>query len=163
MIKGDSCDPEPPVDTEASSAHRRLEPPESPAPWVVWGLIVQLLGLGSVAVVMWRNIRHQGISSHITAEMVKLAWHSEMHTRSGLIVLIAGSFVYAAGSVLMARPYILSPAELFIAVPIAAVVGMLVLGVLVLVVGVLFVMAEGGDLPLPLPGFGARRRRKTGQ
>jgi hypothetical protein len=129
---------------------------------VVWGVFLQVLGLGSVAVVMWRNIRQQGIVGHITAEMVKLAWHSELHTRWGLIVLITGSVVYGAGSVVMARPYISSPAGLFIAVPIAAVAGMLVLGVLVVILWVLFLLAEN-DADLPFFDFGGSRRRRRRQ
>ena len=71
---------------------------------------------------------------------------------------MAGSVVYGAGSVVMARPYISSPAGLFIAVPIAAVAGMLVLGVLVVILWALFLVAENGDLPIPEFGGGRRRR-----
>lgn len=131
--------------TELINGRRRiLAPLQSRWPWVVWGLTVQTLGVGSVAVVMWRNIRNQGLGSHVTAEMVRFAWHSELHTRTGLIVLAAGAVIYAAGSVLMARPYISHPATLFVAVPIAAVAGMLVLGVLALVVAALFSTLANG-------------------
>jgi hypothetical protein len=148
------------MSTQASSGRRQLAPPRSRVPWVVWGVILQVLGLGSVAVVMWRNIRQQGIVGHLTAEMVKFAWHSELHTRSGLIVLIAGSVAYGAGSVVMARPYVSSPAGLFIAVPIAAVAGMLVFGVLVVILWVLFLIAENN---VDLPDFGGNRRRRPRQ
>ena len=151
-----------PMSTEASSGRRLLTPPRSRVPWVVWGVVLQVLGLGSVAVVMWRNIRQQGILGHVTAEMVKLAWHSELHTRWGLIVLVAGSVVYGAGSVVMARPYMSSPAGLFIAVPIAAVAGMLVLGVLVVILWVLFFIAES-DVDLPFLDFGGSRKRRPRQ
>jgi hypothetical protein len=127
---------------EANGGRLALQPVRSPVPWTVWGFSLQVLGMGSVAVVMWRNIRNQGIGRHITAEMIKLAWHSELHTRSGLIVLIAGTVLYAVGSVLMARPKVSSPAGLFIAVPIAAVVGVLVLGVLVLLVAFFFLWLD---------------------
>jgi hypothetical protein len=147
------------MDPDSRIRRRLLTPPRSRVPWVGWGVILQVLGLGSVAVVMWRNIRQQGIVGHVTAEMVKFAWHSELHTRSGLLVLLAGSVVYGAGSVVMARPYIASPAWLFIAVPTAAVAGMLVLGVLVVILWVLFLVAEN-DVDLSLLDFGGRRRRR---
>jgi hypothetical protein len=131
-----------PVGTEANGRRLALQPVGSPERWVIWGLILQVLSMGSVAVVMWRNIRNQGIGRHITAEMIKLAWHGELHTRSGLIVLITGSVVYAVGSVLMARPYLSSRVGLFVAIPIAALVGILVLGVLVLVIAFLFLLLE---------------------
>jgi hypothetical protein len=60
--------------------------------------------------------------------MVRFAWHSELHNLAGLIVLGVGALIYAGGSVVMARPYVSQLATLFIAVPIAAVVGMLLLG-----------------------------------
>jgi hypothetical protein len=42
-------------------------------------LIVQALGVGSVAVVVWHNTRDQSLGGHITAEMIMFAWHSELH------------------------------------------------------------------------------------
>jgi hypothetical protein len=141
--------------TEPVEGQRILEPLRSRWPWVVWGLIVQALGVGSVAVVMWHNVRDQSLGGHITAEMVRFAWHSELHSHAGLIVLVAGAVIYAVGSVVMARPYLSRPAALFIAVPIAAVVGMLLLGVLALAVSALFsALANSAD-----GGFGGEARR----
>ena len=128
--------------TEANGTRLVLRPVKSREPWVTWGLIAQVVGMGSIAVVIWRDIPNPGIGRHITAEMIKLAWHGELHTRSGLIVLITGTIVYAVGSVLMARPYMSSPVGLFVAIPIAAVVGILLLGVLVLIIAFLFIVLE---------------------
>jgi hypothetical protein len=147
------------VGTELAKGYRILTPLRSRWPWVVWGLIVQALGVGSVAVIMWHNIRNQSLGGHITAEMVRFAWHSQLHNRTGLIVLAAGAVIYAVGSVVMARPYVSRPATLFIAVPIAAVAGMLLLGVLALVVAALFsAFANSGG---GLPGGGAKRDRRN--
>jgi len=148
------------VDTELVKDHRFLAPIQSRWPWVVWGLIVQALGVGSVAVIMWHNIRNQSLGTHITAEMVKFAWRSELHNRVGLIVLVFGAVIYAVGSVVMARPYVSRPATLFIAVPIAAVAGMLLLGVLALAVAALYsalANSSGGGLS----GGGAKRDRRN--
>jgi hypothetical protein len=147
------------MSTGARSRRRLLTQPQARVPWLVWGAILQVLGLGSIAVVMWRNIRQQGIASQVTAEMVKLAWHSALHTRFGVLVLIAASVLYAAGSVAMARPYISSPAALFLAIPIAAVAGKLTLGVLVMILWVLLLIAENNS-SVSFPSFcGSRRRR----
>jgi hypothetical protein len=135
-----------------------LKPPESRTAWVAWGFAAQVLGAGSVAVVLWRNIRGQGLSARITAELIRVAWRSELHTRAGLIVLIAGAVAYAAGSILMARPYISSPVTLFVAVPAAAVVGMLALGVLALLLALVLVTLANGDFPEF--DLGHRRRNK---
>jgi hypothetical protein len=150
--------------TELVEGHRILEPLRSRWPWVVWGLIVQALGVGSVAVVMWHNVRDQSLGGHITAEMVRFAWHSELHNRAGLIVLAAGAVIYAAGSVVMARPYVSRPATLLITVPIAAVVGMLVLGVLALAVAALYsALANNWDGSVGGGGGRRRNRRKERQ
>lgn len=123
---------------ELVNSHRILAPLRSRWPWVGWGLLVQALGVGSVAVVVWHNIRNQSLGGHVTAEMIRFAWHGELRTRGGLIVLAAGAVTYAVGSVIMARPYISRPAMLFVAVPTAAVLGMLLLGVRAVVVAALF-------------------------
>jgi len=51
--------------------------------------------------------------------------------------------------VLMARPYMSSRVGLFVAIPIAAVVGILVLGVLVLVIAFLFLLPQGAAMRPP--------------
>lgn len=80
--------------------------------------------------------------------------------RQGLAVLAAGAFIYAAGSVLMARPYVARPMTLFVAVPVAAVAGMLVLGVLSFIVALLIAALANGDLDFGLDFGGDRRRAK---
>ena len=86
----------------------------------------------------------------------------QLHTRMGLSLLVAGSVIYAASSVVMARPYISRPLGLFVAVPIAAVAGLLVLGVLALVIAVLFAVLENGDFgfDFDLPDRLGRKRRQ---
>ena len=143
------------MDSEATG-HRILGPLQSRYPWVIWGLIVQALGMGSVAVVVWKGARNQSVGSYVSAQTIKFAWHAQLHTRAGLIVLAAGAVVYAIGSVVMARPYVTSPVTLFVAVPLAAMAGMLLLGVLALVIAALVYAAADFDLP----DVGGRRRRR---
>jgi hypothetical protein len=131
-------------------------------PWVAWGLVIQALGAGAIAIVLWRGIRLESIAGHITAEIIRLAWRTELHTHLGLGVLVAGSLVYAGGSVVMARPYVSGPVTLFVAVPIAAVAGLLVFGVLALVAAALVAVltATQGDLDLGFGDWLVRRRRR---
>jgi hypothetical protein len=137
------------VGTELVKDHQVVAPLRSRWPWAGWGLIVQALGVGSVAVVMWHNVRDQSLGGHVTAEMVRFAWHSELHNRTGLIVLAAGAAIYAAGCVVIARPYVTRPATLFIAVPVVAVAGMLLLGVLALAIAAVFSsLTNGGGSPV---------------
>lgn len=123
------------------------------------GLALQAVGAVGVAAYVWLKVRHQNIGGHITAATIRLAWHGEVHTRQGLAILAAGAVIYAVGSVLMARPYVSRPATLFVAVPVAAVAGVLVLGALAFIVALLIAALENGDLP-DLDFGGDRRRAK---
>lgn len=130
------------------------------APWVVSGLALQAAGAGGVAAYVWLNVRRQGLGGHVSAATIQLAWHSEVHTRQGLSVLAAGAAIYAAGSVFVARPYLTRPVALFVAVPAAAVAGLLVLGILALLVTLLIVALENGDLDFGLDFGGGRGKPK---
>lgn len=73
-------------------------------------------------------------------------------------MLITGPVIYAAGSVLLARPHVSRPVTLFIAVPVAAVAGMAVLGALTLVVAFL-ISALNGPLDANIGGSGGGHGR----
>jgi len=125
---------------------------------------VQTAGVAGVAAYAWLKLRHQGIGGHITAATIRLAWHADVHTRTGVGVIAAGAAIYAVGSVLMARPYVSRPVMLFVAVPVAAVIGMLALGALVLIVALaLAALANDFDLPWDLGRWGDGGRGKAGR
>lgn len=124
------------------------------------GLTLQAVGVGGVATYIWLNVHHQNIGGHISAATIRLAWHGEIHTQPGSAILAAGAVIYAVGSVLMARPYVSRPMTLLVAVPLAAIAGMLVLGVLAFVVALLIAALANGDLDLPGLVFGGDRRRE---
>lgn len=146
-----------PVTADAGTSRRVLGPVRSRALWTVGGLAVQAAGLGGVTAFLWAKLRHQDVGGHITAAMFRLVWHGEVHTRTGLAVLITGAVIYAAGSVLLARPYVSRPVTLFIAVPVAAIAGMAVLGILALLAALL--VSALGDLVAPDFDFGDRRKK----
>jgi hypothetical protein len=139
---------------------RLLGPLRSRGSWVAGGITLQVIGVGGVAAYVWLKVRDQNIGGHITAATIRLAWHGEVHTRQGLAVLVAGALIYAVGSVLLARPYVTRPLTLFVAVPVAAVAGMLVLGVLAFIVALLIAALANGDLFDFDLDFGGDRRRK---
>jgi hypothetical protein len=147
------------VVTKEQVSPRTVRRPER---WVISGLTLQAVGVAGVAAYAWIKLRRQGIGGHITAATIRLAWHADVHTRTGLAVLAAGAVIYAAGSILMARPYLSRPVMLFVAVPIAAIVGMLALGVVALVVAILLAaLANNADVPVSFGGgHGSRRKRK---
>jgi hypothetical protein len=118
--------------------------------------------VGAVAAYVLLKVRRQNIGGHVTAATIRLAWHGEVHTRAGLAVLAAGAVIYAVGSVLMARPYVSRPVRLFVAVPVAAVAGMLVLGVLAFIAALL-IAALLNDFDIPGLDFGGDGRRAKRQ
>lgn len=142
-----------------------LRPVRSPERWVVSGLTLQTVAVAGVATYAWLRLRREGIGGHITAATIRLAWHADVHTRAGLTLLAAGAVAYSVGSILMARPYLSRPVMLFVAVPAAAVIGMLALGVLALIIAILLAaMAANVDLPLDIGGgggSGTRRKQRT--
>lgn len=105
------------------------------------------------------------LAGEITKYTIRLAWHDALHTPVGLAALLVGLALVIAGSVLLARPFVRRRWTLIVAVPLAAVVGFLILGALIAVVALLawlFWASEGGfDLPVPdWPDWPARRRRR---
>jgi hypothetical protein len=134
-----------------------LSPVRSRTLWTVSGLAVQAAGLGGITAFLWTKLRHQDIGGHITAAAFRLMWHQEVHTRTGVAVLITGAVIYAAGSVLLARPHVSRPGTLFIAIPVAAVAGLVVLGALALVAA--FLISALDDLLAPDVDMGRGRRR----
>jgi len=126
---------------------------------VIAGLTLQTLSVAGVAAFAWTRLRRQGIGGHLTAATIRLAWHSDVHTRAGLVVLAAGAVIYGVGSILTARPYVSRPATLFIAVPAAAVAGLLALGAMALIVAlVLTALANDVDVPLDIGSFRRAKR-----
>jgi hypothetical protein len=149
--------------TAGTAAGRRMAGPvRSRTRWAVSGLAVQAAGLGGVTAFLWARLRHQDLGGHITAATFRLVWHGEIHTRAGLAVLITGGVIYAAGSIVLARPYVSRPETLFIAVPVAAVAGMVVLGAFALVAALL-ISALGDNLNSTGGGAPRRRTRRTRQ
>lgn len=128
--------------------HQALEPGQL-APvtdrtrWIGGGFALQVVGAGVPAGYVISIAHRMSIGGHITSATVLLAWRSDSHTTTGLALLLSGALVFAVGSTLMARPFVLRRSTLLIAVPIAAVAGVLVLGLLALLVGAL--LEPGSD------------------
>ncbi len=123
---------------------RLLSPVRAPWHWVLAGVLVQAVGVGVPVVYLVGKARREGIGGHITAATVRLVWHGPAHTKAGLILLFVGAVVFAAGSVLIARPYVRRPVLLLVAIPLAGAVGMLLLGAFALL---LVFAIDVGDFP----------------
>jgi hypothetical protein len=126
-----------------------LKPVTRRAPWIAGGLVLELAGAGGPAAYVYEKAKQQNVGGSITQGTVRLVWHEAVHSKAGLAILIAGAVVFAIGAMLVARPFVKHVAVLIVAVPLAAVASLLVLGLAALIVGLL--CAGLGEL---FDGFG---------
>jgi len=132
--------------------------------WIAGGLLLQVLGVAAPVTYIAMKAKKENVGGSITLSTVRLAWHNSLHNRAGLALMIAGAVMFAIGAVLLARPFARSWPLLVIVVPLAALLGLLVLGagalIIALIIGLailtegdLFGWGDGG-------GWGSSERRK---
>jgi len=137
----------------------RLPPVAHPKGWVGVGLSLQIVGVGVPGGYLVNSAYREGIGGHITAATFRLAWRSDAHTTTGLLLLLVGLVLFASGSTVMARPFVRRPLTLFLAVPVAAAAGMLVLGFVALLVAFAVAAGDWLDILSDWPFDGGRRKR----
>jgi hypothetical protein len=131
-----------------------LKPVENRFPWIVGGLLLEIVGAAVPAIYMFTKAKHESLGGSITRATIRLVWHESLHSRAGIAILIGGLVVFAAGAVALARPYSKHFGVLLVGVPVAAIAGLLVLGVFALVIALVVAAAEGVDIDLPSGGGG---------
>lgn len=154
---------------ETLAGRRELRPVEHRAIWITWGLALQAVGVGVPVTVALLRANQDGLLGSITHYTVRLVGHELLRSRADVALVILGVVVFVAGAVVLARPFVTRRSTLFIAVPLAAAVGIAVLGVVALVCAVLIALVgSAGDAGRPdlLDNFspwssrGRRKRRK---
>jgi len=105
-------------------------------------LALQLIGVGAPVAYVLDKAHKEGLGGQITRATLAFAWRRAVHSHAGLDLMIAGALVFVAGSVLLARPFVKSWVTLFVAVPIAALAGVLALGAAAIVVALIVVGAD---------------------
>jgi hypothetical protein len=146
--------------TDADISLARLAPVVHPKRWVGAGLALQIVGVGVPGGYLVNGAYREGIGGHITAASVRLAWRGDAHSTTGLVLLLVGLVLFAFGSTVMARPFVQRPLTLFLAVPVAAVAGMLVLGFVALLIAIAVAVGDWLDILSDWPFDGGRTRRK---
>ncbi len=123
---------------------------------------MQFVGVGLPAAYLIAVAHRMSIAGHITGATLRLAWRADAHTATGLTLLVAGAVTFAAGSILMARPFVRNRVALLVAVPIAAIFGMAVFGLAALLIATAAAgWLDGADaLDLFSPDFSTGKRRK---
>lgn len=119
---------------QTSANPRLLRQPLRPGVWLVGGLGCQVLGFVSIGAYLATTARHLTPGRALSAFTIELAWRHEVHTGSGLGVLLLGASLFVSGSVMVARLFVRRRVTLLVAVPLAGAVGVLALGVLAFVV-----------------------------
>ncbi|MHB8691651.1 MAG: hypothetical protein ACYDHH_10430 [Solirubrobacteraceae bacterium] len=131
-----------------------LKPVKNRFPWIAGGLLLEVVGAAVPAIYMFTKAKHESLGGSITRATIRLVWHESLHSRTGIAILIGGAVVFAAGAVALARPYSKHVVVLIVGVPVAAIAGLLLLGVFALVIAFVVAAAEGLDIDLPTGGGG---------
>jgi len=130
---------------DESAAWHRLKPVTARWPWITGGLILQLAGVAAPAAYVISKAHHEEVTGQISKATLTLAWRQAVHSHAGLALMIAGSALFVVGSMLLARPFVGSYVTLFVAIPLAALAGVLILGAAALIIALLFAILSGGD------------------
>lgn len=136
-------------------------------PWIAWGLALQAIGVGIPVAVALRRANRDGPLGSVTHYTVRLVWHEMLRSRADVALIALGVVVFVVGGVVLARPFVRRRSTLFIAVPLAAAVGVAAVGIIALACAAVFAMvespADAADLLDGVGGWppgGARKRRK---
>jgi hypothetical protein len=145
---------------EPSPAERRRR-----WPWIAAGLALEAAALGGIAAMLARESRREDPLHEITKYSLRLAWQDVLHQHRLLLLLLLCVLAYVGGAVLVAEPFVDDRRYLFIAIPIAAVASLLILGIAAFLVWIV-VASDGSGLDVFdwwSPGSGKRRKAKVGQ
>lgn len=144
-------------------SHRfALHPVAKRGPWIVSGFVLQAIGVAAPAVYVVLKAKQENLGGSLTLATIRLSWHDSVHSKTGLAVLIAGAVVFAIGAVLLARPFAKNWLIWLIAVPAAAIVGVMLLGAAALLVAVILICASSDtDFPSFSTGGGTRTRKRA--
>jgi hypothetical protein len=123
-----------------------LAPVERRAVWLTWGLALQTIGVGIPVTTALREANREGLLGSVTHYTVRLVWHEMVRNRADVALMVLGVVLFVVGGVVTARPFIRRRSTLFVAVPLAATLGVAVLPVLALVLAAVLALAgSSGD------------------
>jgi hypothetical protein len=150
-----------PIDDGArTSAWHRLRPVARRWPWITGGLLLQLIGAGAPVAYVVNKAHHEDLGGQISKATLTLAWRQAVHSHAGLDLMIVGALVFVVGSMLMARPFVTSMFTMFVAIPIAALAGVLVLGAAAILVAILLAGADDLIEVFDFQGSSTSRRKR---
>jgi hypothetical protein len=150
-----------------AAPHRReLRPVNARGQWVAWGLALQVIGVGIPVATAIRRAHEAGVSGALSHYTIRLIWHEMLRSGADVALIVLGVVLFVAGAVVLARPFVRRASTLLVAVPLAAVAGLAVFGVVALVIALVIAAtasagdADWGGLADFIPDGWPRRRRK---
>ena len=152
----------------AAPNRRELSPVQARGRWVAWGIALQATGVGIPVAAAVHRAHETGVGGALTHYTIRLVWHEMLRSGADVALIVLGVLLFVAGAVALARPFVRRVSTLAVAVPLAAVAGLAVFGIVALLVGLVIAAAtSGGDADVGsaladfLPdGWPGRRRRK---
>ena len=130
---------------KGSPGRGELKPVESRIAWMSWGLALQAIGVGIPVTVALRRANRDGPLGSVTHYTARLVWHEMLRSHADVALVVLGVLVFAAGAIVLARPFARRRSTLLVTVPLMAIVGLAVLGVVALVCAALIALAESSD------------------
>jgi hypothetical protein len=152
----------------AAPNRHELSPVHAPGRWIAWGIALQAIGVGIPVAAAIHRAHETGVGGALTHYTIRLVWNEMLRSRADVALIVLGVLLFVAGAVVLARPFVRRVSTLVVAVPLAAVAGLAVFGVVALLFGlVVAAAASGGDADigsalaefLPDGWPGGRRRR----
>ncbi len=147
---------------------RELQPVEHRVRWLAWGLALQAVGVGIPLTAAISRASKDGVGGTFTHYTVRLIWHEMLRSRADILLIALGVALFAVGGTVLARPFVRRPLVLFVGTPMAAMFGLVALGVIALACAALIALAESpGDFDwgnvlssISWPGEDDRRNRR---
>lgn len=143
-------------------ARGELAPVRRRGLWIAWGLALQVIGVAIPVAAAVERANHDSALGAVTHYTVRLVLHEMFRRRADVALVVLGVLVFVGGSVVLARPFVGRRLTLLVAVPAAAVVGIVLLGLIAVVIAALVALAAqgSGDVPAIDWPFGDRRNRR---
>lgn len=113
---------------KASPGRGELKPVGNRATWITWGLALQAIGVGIPVTVALRRANRDGALASITHYTVRLVWHEMLRSHADVALVVLGVLMFAAGAIVLARPFARRRVTLLVAVPLTAIAGLAVFG-----------------------------------
>ncbi len=126
---------------------RELRPVENRSRWLAWRIALQAVGVGIPTTAALSRANKDGVGGTLTHYTIRLVWHEMLRSRGDIALIALGVAVFAAGGIVLARPFVRRPIALFVVTPLAATLGFAVLGVIALLCAAVIALAESpGDV-----------------